>query len=96
MTEVERPAAIGHMNADHVDAVLLYARTRDPRAFGGVAEARHATMTDLDESTMRLEVATGHGHRSVVVPPARPVTTLESAREVLVEMVHQARAIVER
>lgn len=91
MTEVERQAAIGHMNADHADAVLLYARV-----FAGVPDARHATMTDLDESTMRLEVATGRGHRSVVIPLARPVTTLESAREVLVEMVHEARAIVER
>ena len=86
MTEAERQSAIDHMNADHGDAVLLYAQV-----FGGLPTASQATMTDLDTHAMRLLVQVDRESREVAIPLKRSITTLDAAREVLVEMVHDAR-----
>ena len=86
MTEAELQAAITHMNADHADAVLLYAQ-----AFARMPAARSARMTGLDGRAMRLRVQTEDGEHDVEVPLSRPAATLGAVRDVLVEMVRVAR-----
>ena len=87
MTEAERQAAIAHMNADHADAVLLYAQV-----FGRIPGATDATMTDLDQHAMRLLVETADGPRRVTVPLSSEARSLASARDVLVDMARDAKA----
>ena len=77
-----RTAVIEHMNADHADACLLYARHH-----AGLAGAQSAVMIDVTLSHMRLEV---DGH-SIEVAFHRRATGRDDLRAVLVEMVKQAR-----
>lgn len=86
MTEAERQRAIAHMNADHAEAVLLYAQV-----FGRIRDATEATMADLDRHTMQLRVETPAGSREITIPLTREAPSLASARDVLVEMAHEAR-----
>ena len=86
MTEAERQRAIAHMNADHAEAVLLYAQV-----FGRISDATEATMSDLDQHAMQLRVATPAGPRDLTIPLTREALSLASARDVLVEMVREAR-----
>jgi len=86
LTKTQEQAVIGHMNADHDDAVLLYAR-----AFGNQENARRARLTSLDAAHMRLSVETDARTRELTIPLTDPVTDLACAHTVLVAMVGEAR-----
>ena len=86
MTEAERQRAIAHMNADHAEAVLLYAQV-----FGRIRDATEATMRGLDRHAMQLRAETPGGPRDVTIPLTREAPSLASVRDVLVEMARQAR-----
>ena len=77
-----RAAVIEHMNDDHADACLLYARRQ-----AGLPEAQNAVMIDITLSHMRLEV----DGRRVEVAFHRRATGRDDLRAVLVEMVKRAR-----
>lgn len=77
-----RAAVIEHMNDDHADACLLYARRQ-----AGLPEAQNAVMIDITLSHMRLEVDGRH----VEVAFHRRATGRNDLRAVLVEMVKRAR-----
>ena len=77
---------IGHMNADHADALLLIARR-----FAGEA-ATEASMTAVDRLGFHLRLKSGdrvHGRRLAFL---REVGSKDEARQVLVEMVREARS----
>jgi putative heme iron utilization protein len=77
---------IGHMNADHADALLLIARR-----FVG-EEATEASMTAVDRLGFHLRLKTGdrvHGRRVAFL---REVRSKDEARTVLVEMTREARS----
>jgi heme iron utilization protein len=76
---------IAHMNADHADALVLLARS-----CAGI-EAQEATMTSVDRLGFHLRLKTSDGMRGVRIALLREVTNTSEAREVLVEMVQQAR-----
>ncbi len=79
------PGIIQHMNTDHADALLLIVRR-----FAGEA-ADEAVMTAVDRLGFHLRLRSGdrmHGRR---VPFLREVRNAADARDVLVEMVRQAR-----
>jgi putative heme iron utilization protein len=79
------PGIIQHMNTDHADALLLIVRW-----FAGEA-ADEAVMTAVDRLGFHLRLRSGdrmHGRR---VPFLREVRNAADARDVLVEMVRQAR-----
>src|SRR5262245_29002866 len=78
---------LAHMNGDHADAVLAYAR-----GLAGVADAQGATMTAVDRYGFDLVVATPAGERSARVPFAAPVTTPDEVRRAMVALVKTARA----
>ena len=74
-----------HMNRDHADALVAYAR------FFASAEADEATMAAVDRLGFKLQLRQGRRRWSVRVAFPREVTTAGESREVLIEMLKQAR-----
>jgi heme iron utilization protein len=77
---------IQHMNADHKDALVLLART-----FAHM-ESQEATMTAVDRLGFHLRIKTNRGIRGVRIAFLREVSNPAETRQVLVEMVQQARS----
>jgi heme iron utilization protein len=80
-------AILDHMNADHGNALRLYAR-----AFTRATDAESATMTAIDRHGFEMTVHTPAG-----VGPARiafdvPLTSAEQARPTLIALVRAAEA----
>ncbi|MGH7315245.1 MAG: HugZ family protein, partial [Candidatus Rokuibacteriota bacterium] len=80
------PGIIEHMNRDHADALILYARV-----LGGVpAEAAEMIAVDRLGFKLRVRAADGlHGRR---IAFSREVTTVEQCRTVLIEMLADLRS----
>ena len=81
------PAAKGilaHMNADHVDAMRLLARTHTGM------EATEAVMTSVDRLGFSLRLRTSEGMKGVRIGFTREVRSPGETRTVLVEMVRTA------
>ena len=78
-------AIVGHMNADHADALVEYSRH-----YAGVA-ADSATMTAVDRLGFRIRVRSGDRLHGVRVNFPREVRTSADARTVLVAMLREAR-----
>jgi hypothetical protein len=81
------PGIIAHMNADHVDAMILLARTQ-----AGL-EAAEASMTSVDRLGFYLRLRTAEGMKGTRINFQHEVRTPQETREVLVEMVRQAKAL---
>ena len=77
---------VTHMNADHADALVTYAR-----AFAGV-DADEAVMTSVDRLGFRLRVTHAGRRHGVRIAFPREVRTAADSRTVLIEMLTQARA----
>lgn len=79
-------AAIAHMNADHADALLAYARS-----LAGLDWAQAATVTHIDAGGLDLYV-TGAGQETVArVPFDPPLTDPAQLRPALVALAQRAR-----
>jgi putative heme iron utilization protein len=76
---------IQHMNTDHGDALILLAR-----AFAGI-ESQEVTMTSVDRLGFHVRLKTQDGTRGARIAFLREVSTPAEARNVLVDMVAQAR-----
>jgi putative heme iron utilization protein len=76
---------IQHMNADHGDALVLLAR-----AFAGI-ESQEALMTSVDRLGFQVRLKTQDGTRGARIAFSREVSSPAEARNVLVDMVEQAR-----
>ena len=76
---------IQHMNADHADSLVLLVRT-----FTGI-ESEEATMTSVDRLGFHVRLKTRDGMRGARIAFLREVRRPAEARNVLVEMVGQAR-----
>lgn len=79
---------IQHMNADHKDALVLLARQ-----FAHM-ESQEATMTAVDRLGFHLRLKTQDGMRGTRIAFLREVSNPAETRQVLVEMVQQARSNV--
>jgi len=79
------PEIIAHMNADHVAAMILLART--------VAryDATEAVMTAVDRLGFFLRLKTAEGMKGIRINFVREVATAQDTRKVLVEMVRAAQ-----
>ncbi|MDY6783587.1 MAG: DUF2470 domain-containing protein [Cyanobacteriota bacterium] len=75
-----------HMNQDHSDAVLLYARL-----YGDCTDAESATMISIDPQGMKIEAATNGQVVPVRVEFDRELKDAEDAHHTLVEMLKQGR-----
>jgi putative heme iron utilization protein len=78
---------VRHMNDDHADALVLYAR-----AFTRAEAAEDVVMTAVDRHGFELSVATPSGRRPARVAFGRDVTTPVQARQTLIAMLKDARA----
>ncbi len=76
---------IEHMNRDHGDALIAYARV-----LGGV-EADVAEMVAVDRLGFKLRARSGDGLHGCRIAFAREVTTAEQCRTVLIEMLADCR-----
>lgn len=76
-----------HMNDDHGEAVLMYAKV-----YGQAEDATAATMKSIDPEGMDLDVVLGSKSTTIRVPFERSLTDSEDAHQVLIAMVRQARA----
>jgi hypothetical protein len=79
------PGILAHMNADHVDAMILLARSHAD------IEATEATMTSVDRLGFSLRLKTNDGVKGARINFLHEVATPQDTRTVLVEMVRQAR-----
>ena len=79
--------AIGHMNADHAEALVLYCR-----AFSKATAVTSATMTGVDRYGFDMSARTAEGPRPVRVAFATPVATPEDLRAAMVAMAKDARS----
>ncbi len=80
------PAILAHMNADHVDSMVLLAR------FHAGLEATDACMTAVDRLGFALRLTTREGMKGARINFPREVTNPADTRTVLVEMVRRAKA----
>lgn len=76
-----------HMNEDHAEALVLYAR-----AFTRAAFAEDAIMTGIDRYGFEMSVGTKTGRRPARIAFDEEIATPLEARQVLVALVKQARA----
>jgi putative heme iron utilization protein len=76
---------IQHVNADHADALILLART-----FAGM-ESQEAAMTSVDRLGFQVRLKTQEGVRGARIAFLREVRNPDETRNVLIEMVAQAR-----
>lgn len=75
-----------HMNDDHADAVLLYART-----FGNAVEATAAKMLAIDAQGMDLLTQINGTEAPVRIEFDHILQNAEDAHHTLIDMVKQAR-----
>ena len=80
------PGILEHMNRDHADALLTYARVL------ARAEADEATMVAVDRLGFKLRIRRGERLHAARIPFPREVTSPEATRSVLIEMLRDARA----
>jgi putative heme iron utilization protein len=78
---------LSHMNADHVDSMILLARIHSRLV------ASEATMTSVDRLGFSLRLKTEQGMKGTRINFPREVTTAQETRKVLVEMVRQAGSL---
>lgn len=76
-----------HMNEDHADAVLLYART-----FADTAEATSAEMLKIDAEGMDLRVRNNDLEEPVRIAFDHTLKDAEDAHHTLIDMIKQARS----
>ena len=79
------PGILGHMNADHTDAMILLARTHSQ------LEATEAAMTAVDRLGFHLRLKTADGMKGTRINFPSEVRISTETRTALVEMVRQAR-----
>ncbi|MEB3356841.1 MAG: DUF2470 domain-containing protein [Synechococcales bacterium] len=75
-----------HMNDDHADAILLYAKV-----FGGVEEAIAAQLVKIEPASMNLLVQTEKSTVPVNITFDHELQDSEDAHHTLIDMVKQAR-----
>lgn len=75
-----------HMNDDHADAILLYAKV-----FGNTPDATAAQMASIDPQGMNLVAHVNDSSTSVRVVFDHELKDAEDAHHTLIEMVKQAR-----
>lgn len=83
------PAAgiIEHMNADHADSLVLFAR-----AFGGRPDATEATMTAVDRYGFDVVAGGATGRAALRFGFDSPVATAPEVRPAMIRLVERARA----
>jgi hypothetical protein len=85
LSPADRARFIAHMNDDHADAVLAYARH-----YGARTAATAATLAGLDSEGLDLVVTEPSGDRPVRIVFPTPLVDAEDAHHTLVRMAREA------
>jgi putative heme iron utilization protein len=80
------PGILVHMNADHVHAMILLARSH------AGFEATEATMTSVDRLGFTLRLETSDGIKGAPINFLQEATSPQQTRAALVKMVRRAKA----
>jgi putative heme iron utilization protein len=83
------PGILSHMNQDHVDALLAYAR-----GLARIPDASAATMTAVDRYGFDLAVTTPGGPRVTRLAFEHEVSTSDEVRKAVIAMVKAARELL--
>lgn len=75
-----------HMNGDHTNAIILYAKV-----FGKMPEVTHAEMLSIDEFGMNLKIEPSLNNQPLRIEFDHPLKDAEDAHHTLIEMVKTAR-----
>jgi putative heme iron utilization protein len=78
-----------HMNDDHVEAVVAYARH-----YGGCADVETATIVRLDAFAMDVKAVTLQGETTVTIPFDHEIVDADDGRTTLIAMYRSASAAV--
>lgn len=78
---------IAHMNDDHADAVLAYARH-----FGNMAAVERARIVAMDARVLTVEAADGTQARTLHIPFDHEIVDADDGRDTLIAMYRQAAA----
>jgi heme iron utilization protein len=79
------PGILAHMNADHVDSMIVLARAHMQM------DASEAAMTSVDRLGFTLRLKTEDGMKGARINFLREVVDAQETRKMLVEMVRQAK-----
>jgi len=80
-----------HMNEDHGEAIVLYAK-----AFGNIPDAKKAEMISIDPEGMDLCVLCDEQTLPIRINFDRTLAHSEDAHQTLIEMVKQARQTINK
>jgi len=80
---------VTHMNEDHADAVLLYAK-----AFAGREHATSAILVGFDQNGMDIQCTEAGTESNCRVEFEKSLNNASEARQVLVELVNKARTLL--
>jgi putative heme iron utilization protein len=80
------PGILKHMNDDHADTVLAYAK-----GLAGIADATSATLTAVDRYGIELAAAAPKGPRASRLAFKAPLVTVDEVRAAMIEMGKRAR-----
>jgi len=86
LTSQEVTRILDHMNGDHADAILLYARV-----FGGREDAQAARMTGIEPEQMHLRAEVGGRTVELSIPFEKSLVDAHDAHMTLVRMAKTAR-----
>ncbi len=75
-----------HMNEDHPEAIVLYAKT-----FGKIPTAQHAQLISIDHEGMNLSVNWEDQTTPIRIEFDHTLAHSEDAHQTLIDMVKQAR-----
>ncbi|MCC6558182.1 MAG: DUF2470 domain-containing protein [Polyangiaceae bacterium] len=81
------PGIVSHMNEDHPDAVLAYAR-----ALAGIDDATEAAMTAVDRYGFEIRAVTPAGPRAARIGFEAPVAAPDEVRRAMIDLLRAARA----
>lgn len=84
-------AILQHMNDDHADSVVAYARH-----FGEMTDVDSATLVGLDADCMRIVAFAGTEKSALVVDFDHPLRDAEDARDTLIAMARRAASSTDR
>jgi putative heme iron utilization protein len=76
-----------HMNEDHAEAIVLYAK-----CFGNVSSATAAQLRSIDAEGMDLQVESAEESQVIRIQFDHALTDSEDAHQTLISMVKQARS----
>ena len=85
-TEDETERMVAHMNEDHADSVLAYARH-----FGNFPEAVEGRLLGVDAERMRIEARSAEERHEIAIPFDHAVTSAHDAHMTMVKMSKRAK-----